>query len=135
MPLEKEDKKSIIKYRIEKSHKTMIEARDCATMGHWTLAANRLYYSLFYISNALLVDKGIFAKTHAGVIAKINEHFIKTGLLSKDEGRTISILQNMRQSGDYDDCFEWSEADISPFFKRTEDLLLKMESLISCRIE
>ena len=67
MPLNKEDKKSIIKYRVEKAHKTMIEARDCATMGHWTLAANRLYYTLFYISNALLVDKGMFAKTHAGV--------------------------------------------------------------------
>ena len=46
MPLNKEDKKSIIKYRVEKAHKTMIEARDCATMGHWTLAANRLYYTL-----------------------------------------------------------------------------------------
>ena len=102
MPLNIEDKKSIIKYRVEKAHKPMIEARDCATMGHWTLAANRLYYTLFYISNALLVDKGMFAKTHAGVIAKFNEHFVKTGILSRDEGRTISILQNMRQSGDYD---------------------------------
>lgn len=67
-----------------------------------------IYYTLFYISNALLVDKGMFAKTHA----KINEHFVKTGILSRDEGRTISILQNMRQSGDYDDCFEWSEEDV-----------------------
>lgn len=84
-----------------------------------------IYYTLFYISNALLVDKSMFAKTHAGVIAKINEHFVKTGILSRDEGRTISILQNMRQSGDYDDCFEWSEEDVFPFFKRTEELLLK----------
>ena len=59
----------------------------------------------------------MFAKTHAGVIAKINEHFVKTGILSKDEGRTISILQNMRQYGDYDDCFEWSEEDVFPFFQ------------------
>ena len=75
----------------------------------------------------------MFAKTHAGVIAKINEHFVKTGILSKDEGRTISILQNMRQYGDYDDCFEWSEEDVFPFFKRTEDLLLKIESLIKIK--
>lgn len=111
----------------------MVEAIDCAAMGHWSLAANRLYYSLFYISNALIVDKGLFAKTHAGIIAKINKHFVKTGILSKDEGRTISILQNMRQSGDYDDSFEWSEEDVSPFFERTEDLLSKMETLIDCK--
>ena len=92
-----------------------------------------LYYTLFYISNALLVDKGMFAKTHAGVIAKINEHFVKTGILSRDEGRTISILQNMCQSGDYDACFEWSEEDVFPFFKRTEELLLKIESLLNIK--
>ena len=133
MPLDKEDKKYINRYRVEKEHKTMIEARDCATMGQRTIAANRLYHTLFYISNALLVDKGMFAKTHAGVIAKINEHFVKTGILSKDEGRTISILQNMRQSGDYDDCFELSEEDVFPFFKRTEELLLKIESLLNIK--
>ena len=48
MPLNKEDKKSIIKYRVEKAHKTMIEARDCATMGHWTLAANR--FSMTFVA-------------------------------------------------------------------------------------
>lgn len=36
----------------------------------------------------------------------------------------------MRQSGDYDDCFEWSEEDVYPFFKRAEDSLSKIETLI-----
>lgn len=130
MPLEREDKREIIKYRIEKAEKTIKEAKDCASMGHWTLAANRLYYALFYIANALLVDKGMFAKTHAGMIAKINEHFIRTGILTKEEGRTISILQNMRNTGDYDDCFDWTKEDVEPFFKKTQDLIDKIKGLI-----
>ena len=75
-------------------------------MGTGTLVHFLGSMNLSPMINALLVDKGMFAKTHAGVIAKINEYFVKTGILSRDEGRTISILQNMRQSGDYDDCFE-----------------------------
>ena len=48
MPLNKEDKKSIIKYRVEKAHKTMIEARDCnflAFVDHMSCSADT-YVSL-----------------------------------------------------------------------------------------
>lgn len=131
MPLTSDNKRDIIKYRIEKAYRTLTEARDCASMGHWTLAANRLYYSLFYMSNALLVDKGLFAKTHAGVIAKIHELFVRPGILTKDDGRVISVLQNMRQSGDYDDCFEWTKEDVEPYFAKTEQLLEKIKSILN----
>lgn len=131
MPLTPTDKREIIKYRTEKAERTLVEAHDCASMGHWTLAANRLYYALFYMSNALLVDKGMFTKTHAGVIVKVHELFVKTGLLSRDEGRTISVLQNMRHSGDYDDCLDWTEEDVQPYFEKTSALLDKMKTLIS----
>lgn len=66
MALTIDEKKAIIAYRIEKSRKTMIEARDNAKMKHWSLAANCLYYALFQIASALLVDKGYTSKTHSG---------------------------------------------------------------------
>lgn len=62
MALDIESQKEIVKYRIEKAERTVIEAKDCAVMGHWTLAANRLYYALFYVANALLVDKGMYVR-------------------------------------------------------------------------
>ena len=45
MALDIESQKEIVKYRVEKAEKTLIEAKDCAACGHWTLAANRLYYA------------------------------------------------------------------------------------------
>ena len=131
MSLEFEDRREIVKYRIEKADKTIIEAKDCAAMGHWTLAANRLYYSLFYIANALLVHNGMFVKKHAGMIAKIHEHFVKTNILTMEEGRTISILQNMRHSGDYDDCFEWTQEEVMPYFEKTINLIDRIKALIN----
>lgn len=41
MALTIDEKKAIIAYRIEKSRKTMIEARDNAKMKHWSLSAIR----------------------------------------------------------------------------------------------
>lgn len=133
MALTIDDKKAIIAYRIQKSEQTMVEARDCARMGHWSLAANRLYYALFHIASALLIDKGYTSKTHSGIICIIGQEFVMKGLLNSEDGRLLSRLQNMRQSGDYDDMFDWTEKDIQPLFKPTEMLLEKMKKMISLK--
>ena len=58
MPLSIEEKKSIIAYRVQKADSVFIEASDNATMNHWNLVANRLYYAVFHMASALLIDKG-----------------------------------------------------------------------------
>ena len=133
MALTIDEKKAIIAYRIEKSRKTMIEARDNAKMKHWSLAANRLYYALFHIASALLVDKGYTSKTHSGILCILGQEFVAKGLLGSEDGRLVSRLQNMRQSGDYDDLFDWEEEDILPLFEPVEKLLDKMLNLISLK--
>lgn len=133
MALTIDEKKAIIAYRIEKSRKTMIEARDNAKMKHWSLAANRLYYALFHIVSALLVDKGYTSKTHSGILCILGQEFVAKGLLGSEDGRLVSRLQNMRQSGDYDDLFDWEEEDILPLFEPVEKLLDKMLNLISLK--
>ena len=131
MALDIESQKEIVKYRVEKAEKTLIEAKDCAACGHWTLAANRLYYAVFHMASALLIDKGFTSKTHSGVICLLGQEFATKGLLDKDEMRLVSRLQNMRHAGDYDDMFDWAEEDVKPLFNRTELLIKKMKSLLS----
>ena len=130
MALTIDEKKAIIAYRMQKSAQTMIEARDNASMKHWSLAANRLYYALFHMASALLIDKGYMSKSHNGIICIIGQEFVSKGLLTSDDGRLISRLQHMRQSGDYDDLFDWTETDIMPCFEPTKRLLQKMSDLI-----
>ena len=131
MALNDEDRNALVNYRVQKAKNTMIEARDNASMNHWSLAANRLYYSLFYMATALLVSKGITTKTHAGTIMMLGREFVQKGLLDKEDGAIISRLQNMRQSGDYDDLFDWSKEDVEPMIEATNQLLIKMEGLLA----
>lgn len=58
MPLTDEERRAIVVYRLEKAEGALVEARDCASLGHWTLAANRLYYAAYYASSALLISAG-----------------------------------------------------------------------------
>ena len=131
MPLKSDDKRSIIAYRIEKSAKTMIEAQDNAKLGHWSLSANRLYYSMFYMVAALLLEKGIHFKSHAGAIRAVGLYFVSKGILSSEEGKLISRLQSMRCSGDYDDLFDWTEEKVAPLFVPVANLLKKIQQLIT----
>ena len=129
--IEVKSKRDLEGYRVERAYKALVEAEDNAKLLHWTLAANRLYYALFYMSSALLLDKGIGVKSHAGVIAKIGQNFVQPGLLSREDAKLISALQNMRHQGDYDDFNDWTEADVSPMFEPTKKLLDKMKALIT----
>ena len=130
MTLSKEEKRALVTYRMQKAYNTVIEAEDNAKSGHWTLAANRLYYALYYAASALLLSQGFIAHTHAGVIRIIGLEFVVKGILTKEDGRLFSRLFEMRQGGDYDDFLEWTKEDVSPYFEKVLALIGKIEKLI-----
>lgn len=68
------------------------------------------------MASALMIDKGFSTKSHAGLICLLGQEFVKRGLLNKDDARLASWLMNMRQTGDYDDMFDWEKEDILPLF-------------------
>lgn len=126
-----EERKALLTYRIEKAKGILEEAKDNAKLGHWNLVGNRLYYSVYHMAHALLLDKGFSAKTHAGTIHLIGQKFINGGILDKSYGRLFSHLYELRQSGDYDDMFDATEEEVKPYFPQVEAFLLEMEKLIN----
>lgn len=127
MPLTVEERQAIVMYRAEN---TLMEAKDCAKMGHWTLCASRLYYAAYYAASAVLVNDGRSAKTHEGTIGMIGQFYVRTGILCKEDGVLIARLQNMRHTGDYDDFMDWAQEDVEPFISRTELLIEKLKKVI-----
>ena len=130
MPLTDEERKAIVVYRLEKSNDAMVEAKDCASLGHWTLAANRLYYAAYYASSALLISAGYAAKTHDGTIGMIGQHYVRTGVLANEDGSLLARLQNMRHTGDYDDFLDWTKEDVEPYIAKTEAFVEKVKEII-----
>lgn len=131
MGLSLDEKKAILSYRIQKADKALVEAKDNAKLEHWNLVANRLYYAVFHMASALIIDKGFTAKSHNGIFCILGQEFVRKGLLDREDAKLASRLQNMRQSGDYDDMFDWTEEDVLPLFEKTENLIEKMKGLIS----
>jgi len=70
-----EDRKEYVKYRLDKAYQTYEAARVLSENGFWNSAVNRLYYSLFFATNALLVLDGFEAKRHATLKSQFSQTF------------------------------------------------------------
>lgn len=79
---------------------------------------------------AVNLNNGDSSKSHNGTFAIFSKNFIATGLLNKEEGSLYRRLFTMRQTGDYDDLFDWEKDDVFPLIPAVENLLLKIKSFI-----
>lgn len=130
MTLKPNERATIVTYRLEKAVNTMKEVKDIGAIGYWSLSANRLYYAAYYASVALLINNGIDASTHKGVLRMIGETFVKKGILTIEDSKLLGRLFTMRQSGDYEDLFDWEETDVAPLIPRVEDYITRITKLI-----
>ena len=89
-----------------------------------------LAYAVNYASSALLVSAGLMAKTHEGTIGMIGQHYVRTGVLTKEDGALLARLQNMRHTGDYDDFLDWTQEDVEPCFPKVDAYIEKIKSII-----
>lgn len=70
------------------------------------------------------------AKTHEGTIGMIGQHYVRTGVLTKEDGALLARLQNMRHTGDYDDFLDWTREDVEPCFPKVNAYIEKIKSII-----
>ena len=130
MSLDNEDRKALITYRQEKADMALDDAAFLTDAGKFGLAANRLYYALYYAASALLLSKGIATKRHSGLMTQINMHFVKTGILSKDEGALFKVMFSLRHEDDYEDFIEVEKADIDEYTPQVTALVKKFKDLV-----
>ena len=86
---------------LERAGTNLQVAGELLEKGYYDVCASRAYYTAFYAASALLLNEGIDTSKHSGVIALIHQHFVKTGKLSKEQGRNLNWLFELRSVGDY----------------------------------
>jgi uncharacterized protein (UPF0332 family) len=78
-----DDRSEYVKYRIKSAFNSFDAAKLLADNGFWNSSVNRLYYSVFYAVNALLVHNEIYTNSHSGTRSQFSLFFIKTGKMDK----------------------------------------------------
>ena len=129
--LSDEHRMALVTYRLERARKTLEEAKYMRKGDFFNAAVNRLYYACYYAATALLLARNIEANTHSGVKTMLSFHFVRTGLLSLEDGTTFSNLFDKRRSSDYED-FTFCDATLVDYLlPRSEDFVAAIEKLIN----
>ena len=66
MSLNEEDRTTLVRKELERSHETFEEIDVLRQAGKWNGAANRVYYSVFHAVNALFIHDGLQTVRHNG---------------------------------------------------------------------
>lgn len=130
MGLTEEERKEVVKFRLEKANDTLAEISILIENRLYRTAANRLYYACFYAVSALLIDDGYEAHTHSGVKTLLGLHYIKENKIENEFGKMYNNLFGLRQTGDYEDKIIINEEDIKPYLQPSKIFIDKIKQLI-----
>lgn len=124
------DQKEIIRLKIEKAKSIMGEVSVQIQNHFYITAINRLYYSCYHATKALLLTKNLVSKTHAGVISLLNQHFVLTGIFNESKSSFFSKLMHERIDDDYGDFLILDFEDIAEFIEPGKEYLNYVLELI-----
>lgn len=103
--------------RAEESHQA---AKVLLDAGFSNYSAAQSYYTMFYLTEALLHSKNLQFSSHSAVIATYGKEFTKTRILDPKFHRRIIIAERRRETGHYAvgssvtqeealESFQWAE--------------------------
>ena len=93
-------------------------------------SVSRAYYSMFHVTQALLIIKEIYPKSHKGVIQKFGEEFVKSGILEKKMGHILAQAETMRLKADYDIGVKITKDECEEILDSCEYFISKVKEII-----
>lgn len=85
----------------ERAERYLASARMLLDHGDFESVASRCYYAMFYIARAMLEQKGIEPKTHAGIHNQFGQHFVRRGEVSQELNTAFSEAWRLREFAEY----------------------------------
>lgn len=108
---------------LEKTVRSIAAGESALADSHVEAAANRAYYAMFYVAQALLNERGLRFRKHGGVHGAFGEHFTKSGLLDPRYHRWLLAAFNKRIAADYGVDVELSPREVDEMLAHAREFL------------
>ena len=125
-----EQRQILVQREAERARHHLAQAAEMLSLGHWDMAANRQYYACYHAVQALFVSHEVSGATHKGMIAQFSLHFVKTGLISMEQGSFLSRMMQLRQKADYNCFYDISEDEVRSLASPTHEFVDTVLKLI-----
>ncbi len=71
-------------------------------LGDYADSVSLSYYAMFLTAKALLIKKGIYPKTHAGLISTFGKEYVREDDFNLSVYRYLARAQTLRETADYE---------------------------------
>ncbi|MEW6039942.1 MAG: HEPN domain-containing protein [Elusimicrobiota bacterium] len=122
--------KILIDYRLSRAYETLDDAKILLEKDKLFSCVNRIYYSMFYSVNALLLTKNLASAKHSGVLSLFNKEFVNKEIVNKELGKFYADMFEYRQKGDYRDLVKFEKEDIIRWLKQAEQFVAEIKKII-----
>jgi uncharacterized protein (UPF0332 family) len=125
------EKEQAIELKLKKARALMSEVDVQIQNRFYATAINRLYYSCFHATKALLLKKDLTPKTHSGIVTMLHQHFVLPDLFDKTHAAFFSKLMQERIDDDYSDFMVLEFDQVNEFIEPAKKYLAYIEQLIN----
>ena len=119
-----------IQYRLDRAREALDDAAFLLNAGRLNVAANRIYYAMFYAASALLATRNLNSARHSGVIALFNDNFVKPGLFPRELGRHLGRAFDLRLETDYRELATPDADELGEQMEHARVFVKKCEALV-----
>jgi|SRR6185312_6926616 uncharacterized protein (UPF0332 family) len=124
------EKEQAIALKLKKARALMSEVDIQLQNQFYATAINRLYYSCFHATRALLLTKDLIPKTHSGVVTMLHQHFVLPGLFNQVHAAFFSKLMQERIDDDYGDFMIIEFDDVVEFIDPAKEYVEYIDQLL-----
>ena len=126
----KNEKITLVNYRLERANESLKAARLMLENNLFIPAMNRIYYSMFYAVQALIILKESTFSKHGQVKGFFNKEFIKTGVFPIEFGKLYNAAFEYRQKFDYVDLIIPEKQLIFDYITKANNFIEKLSEYI-----
>lgn len=118
-----ENRKKQFELLMERAYKRVKSAEFLYEKEFYNDAVSRAYYAIFDAASAVLITKGLSAKTHAGVITLFNLHFVKTRKIPAKYIQSFRRAKEAREEADYEILKKFSKEETEEIIKMSKEFV------------
>jgi len=130
MKLTEEDRKQLIKYRIDQAKECIDEVSFQIIHEKYKTAINRIYYGMFYSLLALGLKYEFETSKHFQLIGWFNKTFIRTGKMAVEFGKIINKSYTLRQESDYEPFITYEKDEVLGLYKKMKEFINAIEKIV-----
>lgn len=121
------------RYRLEKAKEDLKTAKANFSEKSYRASVNRSYYAIFHALRAITALDQFDSGKHSGIIAFVNQNYVKTGIFDKSFSKLVDSAFRLREKADYEDFYVVAIEDAQRQIEKAESVISTVEQYLTSR--